>query len=87
MISMSVMSDLNDRDGWSTHSEYTFREVIFFHEVSYDHQVKYGGHVGDSVEFGGLLGRAPIMPVNSFSCDRFVARAGRIPAPVHSFKN
>ena len=46
-----------------------------------------GKDVGDSVEFGGLLGRAPIMPVNSFSCDRFVARAGRIPAPVHSFKN
>ena len=46
-----------------------------------------GKDVGDSVEFGGLLGRAPIMPVNRFSCDDFIARQGRIPAPVHSFKN
>ncbi len=46
-----------------------------------------GKTVGDSVEFGGLLGRAPIMPVNSFSCDKFISRTGRIPAPVHSFKN
>ncbi|MCR5098014.1 MAG: PFL family protein [Lachnospiraceae bacterium] len=46
-----------------------------------------GKDVGDCVEFGGLLGRAPIMPVNNFSCDRFIAREGRIPAPVHSFKN
>ncbi|MDO4647880.1 MAG: PFL family protein [Eubacteriales bacterium] len=46
-----------------------------------------GKGVGETVEFGGLLGYAPIMPVNSFSCDRFVARGGRIPAPVHSFKN
>ncbi len=46
-----------------------------------------GKGVGDTVEFGGLLGYAPIMPVNSFSCDSFVARGGRIPAPVHSFKN
>ena len=46
-----------------------------------------GKGVGDEVEFGGLLGRAPIMPVNSFSCSDFVHRAGRIPAPVHSFKN
>ena len=46
-----------------------------------------GKGVGDSVEFGGLLGRAPIMPVNGFSCEAFVARSGRIPAPVHSFKN
>lgn len=46
-----------------------------------------GKDVGDSVEFGGLLGHAPIMPVNSFDCSRFVSRGGRIPAPVHSFKN
>ena len=46
-----------------------------------------GKEVGDVGEFGGLLGRAPIMPVNSFSCEAFVSRGGRIPAPVHSFKN
>lgn len=46
-----------------------------------------GKDVGDTVEFGGLLGYAPIMPVNSFSCDEFVNRGGRIPAPIHSFKN
>ena len=46
-----------------------------------------GKEVGDVIEFGGLLGRAPIMPVNSFSCEAFVSRGGRIPAPVHSFKN
>lgn len=42
---------------------------------------------GEVVEFGGLLGYAPIMPVNSFSCEKFVNRGGRIPAPIHSFKN
>ncbi|MCR5503943.1 MAG: PFL family protein [Lachnospiraceae bacterium] len=46
-----------------------------------------GKGVGDTVEFGGLLGHAPIMPVNAFSCADFVNRKGRIPAPVHSFKN
>ncbi|MDD6291235.1 MAG: PFL family protein [Lachnospiraceae bacterium] len=46
-----------------------------------------GKGVGETVEFGGLLGYAPIMPVNQFSCDAFVGRQGRIPAPVHSFKN
>ncbi|MDO4318228.1 MAG: PFL family protein [Lachnospiraceae bacterium] len=46
-----------------------------------------GKSVGDTAEFGGLLGYAPIMPVNSFSCDTFVNRTGRIPAPIHSFKN
>ena len=46
-----------------------------------------GKEVGETVEFGGLLGYAPIMPVNQFSCDAFVNRGGRIPAPVHSFKN
>ena len=46
-----------------------------------------GKGVGEVVEFGGLLGYAPIMPVNQFSCDAFVERGGRIPAPIHSFKN
>jgi uncharacterized protein (UPF0210 family) len=46
-----------------------------------------GAQVGDTVEFGGLLGYAPVMPVNNFSCDAFVKRGGRIPAPIHSFKN
>jgi len=46
-----------------------------------------GKNVGDVVEFGGLLGHAPIMPVNRFSCAPFVTRTGRIPAPIHSFKN
>ncbi len=46
-----------------------------------------GKGVGEVVEFGGLLGYAPVMPVNQFSCDAFVNRTGRIPAPVHSFKN
>ncbi len=46
-----------------------------------------GKGVGEMVEFGGLLGYAPIMPVNSFSCEAFVNRGGRIPAPIHSFKN
>lgn len=46
-----------------------------------------GKDVGDSVEFGGLLGRAPIMAVNSFSSSDFVRRGGRIPAPIHSLRN
>lgn len=46
-----------------------------------------GKGVGDTVEFGGLLGYAPVMPVNQFSCEAFVNRKGRIPAPIHSFKN
>lgn len=46
-----------------------------------------GKEVGESVEFGGLLGSAPIMPVNGCSCEKFVNREGRIPAPIHSFKN
>ena len=46
-----------------------------------------GKGVGETVEVGGLLGYAPIMPVNSYGCDAFVNRKGRIPAPVHSFKN
>ncbi|ROR29355.1 hypothetical protein EDD66_103291 [Mobilisporobacter senegalensis] len=46
-----------------------------------------GKDVGDIVEFGGLLGYAPVMPVNPFGCDDFINRGGRIPAPIHSFKN
>ena len=46
-----------------------------------------GKEVGDTVEFGGLLGYAPVMPVNRFSCEALVNRKGRIPAPIHSFKN
>ena len=46
-----------------------------------------GKDVGDIVEFGGLLGYAPVMPVNEFSCEKFISRTGRIPAPIHSFKN
>ena len=46
-----------------------------------------GKKEGDVLEFGGLLGSAPIMPVSRFGCDAFVNRPGRIPAPVHSFKN
>ena len=46
-----------------------------------------GKTVGDNVEFGGLLGHAPVMPVNRFSCEDFISRKGRIPAPIHSFKN
>ena len=43
--------------------------------------------IGDMVEFGGLLGRAPVMKVNGKSSELFTARGGRIPAPIHSFKN
>ncbi len=46
-----------------------------------------GKKAGDMVEFGGLLGYAPVMPVNTFDCSAFVNRGGRIPAPIHSFKN
>lgn len=46
-----------------------------------------GKGVGEKVEFGGLLGHAPIMPVNQYSCEAFINRKGRIPAPIHSFKN
>ncbi|MGN0342051.1 MAG: PFL family protein [Roseburia sp.] len=46
-----------------------------------------GKGVGDTVEFGGLFGYAPIMPVNKYSCADFINRGGRIPAPIHSFKN
>ncbi|OAA91964.1 PFL family protein [Clostridium ljungdahlii] len=47
----------------------------------------YGKSVGDEANFGGLLGKAPIMPVSKFSSETFIARGGRIPAPIHSFKN
>ena len=46
-----------------------------------------GKDVGDSVEFGGLLGAAPVMPVHKYSSAEFIARGGRIPAPIHSLKN
>ena len=46
-----------------------------------------GKGVGEHAEFGGLLGSAPIMPVNKYACDEFINRGGRIPAPIHSFKN
>ena len=46
-----------------------------------------GKKVGDEVEFGGLLGHAPVIAVNPYSCADFVKREGRIPAPIHSFKN
>ena len=46
-----------------------------------------GKDVGDQVEFGGLLGYAPVQPVNPYSCEKFISRGGRIPAPIHSFKN
>jgi uncharacterized protein (UPF0210 family) len=47
----------------------------------------YGKIVGDEALFGGLLGRAPIMQVNRFGCNEFINRGGRIPPPVHSFRN
>lgn len=46
-----------------------------------------GKGVGEMVEFGGLLGHAPVMQVNKYGCQAFIDRKGRIPAPVHSFKN
>jgi uncharacterized protein (UPF0210 family) len=47
----------------------------------------YGKGVGEAVEFGGLLGYAPIMKLSDYSCADFIARGGRIPAPIHSLKN
>ncbi len=46
-----------------------------------------GKDVGETAEFGGLLGYAPIIPVNEYDCSAFISRQGRIPAPIHSFKN
>ena len=47
----------------------------------------YGKTVGEHVDFGGLLGTAPIMPLRSYSPAKFISRGGRIPAPIHSLKN
>ena len=47
----------------------------------------YGKGVGDSIDYGGLLGRAPIMDVNRYSPAKFISRGGRVPAPIHSLKN
>lgn len=47
----------------------------------------HGKTIGDLAEFGGLLGRAPVMAVSKFSSEAFIERGGRIPEPVHSFKN
>ena len=47
----------------------------------------YGKGVGDSVEFGGLLGYAPIMKLSEYTCEKFISRGGHIPAPIHSLKN
>ena len=47
----------------------------------------YGKKVGDQVSFGGLLGRAPVMPVHTGDAGKFIRRGGLIPAPIHSFKN
>jgi uncharacterized protein (UPF0210 family) len=47
----------------------------------------WGKKVGDQVEFGGLLGTAPVMAVNKFSSAEFIRRGGRIPAPIHSYRN
>ncbi|GKU23771.1 PFL family protein [Clostridium folliculivorans] len=47
----------------------------------------YGKTLGDEVEFGGLLGTAPIMAVSKYSSEAFIKRGGRMPAPIHSFKN
>ena len=47
----------------------------------------YGKKAGESVEFGGLLGTAPIMAINTYSPTQFIRRGGRIPAPIHSLKN
>lgn len=46
-----------------------------------------GKDVGETAQFGGLLGYAPIIPVNGYDCSAFINRQGRIPAPIHSFKN
>jgi hypothetical protein len=46
-----------------------------------------GKKTGEMLEFGGLLGRAPVMQVNTFGCQDFINRGGRIPAPIHSLRN
>jgi uncharacterized protein (UPF0210 family) len=47
----------------------------------------WGKKAGETVEFGGLLGNSPIMPVSIYGCKDLIDRGGRIPAPIHSFKN
>ena len=47
----------------------------------------YGKKVGESVDFGGLLGTAPIMALREYSPAKFISRGGRIPAPIHSLRN
>lgn len=47
----------------------------------------YGKGVGDKIDFGGLLGYAPIMKINNYSPAKFIGRGGHIPAPIHSLKN
>jgi uncharacterized protein (UPF0210 family) len=47
----------------------------------------YGKRAGDSVSFGGLLGKAPVMKISTISPAGFISRGGRIPAPIHSLKN
>jgi uncharacterized protein (UPF0210 family) len=47
----------------------------------------YNKGVGDYIDYGGLLGKAPIMEVNRYSPAKFINRGGRIPAPIHSLKN
>ena len=71
-----VSSPMRWRSVWSTRRPTAVRLIPVI-----------GKGVGETVEFGGLLGYAPIMPVNPYGCDAFVNRKGRIPAPVHSFKN
>lgn len=46
-----------------------------------------GKSVGEELDFGGLLGRGPVMPLSKYSCERFIGRGGRIPAPLQSLKN
>ena len=46
-----------------------------------------GKDIGDELDFGGLLGHGPVMPLSRYSCDRFISRGGRIPAPLQSLKN
>ncbi len=46
-----------------------------------------GKGVGEELDFGGLLGRGPVMPLSKYSCERFIGRGGRIPAPLQSLKN
>ena len=69
------------------HKKYKDNVVLNGINLSIEKGNVIGKGVGDTVQFGGLLGYAPIMPVNQFDCSAFVNRGGRIPAPIHSFKN